>query len=182
MKLYIFRHGQTEANAQDIVQGIGVDSHLSAIGREQAEGLKDKLSICDIKVFYSSYLSRAQETAKIVASSNNAEVITLDGLEEIHLGDAEGMLSAEAHQKFAQIFEIVNDDNHPLQLDTAIPNGETIRQSTNRALKALDYIKHNCPYDRVGVATHGGIMFNLYRNLYGEKHKFDNCECFELDL
>ena len=39
MKLYIFRHGQTDGNVRNIVQGAGVDIELNETGRRQAERL-----------------------------------------------------------------------------------------------------------------------------------------------
>lgn len=182
MKLFIFRHGQTDGNVQNIVQGAGVDCPLNDTGRQQAAELKEKLAVYNIPVFYCSKLSRAKETAEIAASSNGAEIIPIDGLEEVHLGDAEGMRSEDAHEKYADVFAVINDENNPLHMDTRIPNSETKRQSTQRVLKALDYIKDNCPYQTAGVATHGALMYNLYYHLYGVSRKFDNCECIEVEI
>ena len=42
MKLYIFRHGQTNGNVNNIVQGAGVDISLNDTGRAQAQELAEK--------------------------------------------------------------------------------------------------------------------------------------------
>lgn len=182
MKFYIFRHGQTDGNVKNIVQGAGVDCPLNDTGRKQAAILKDKLAACNIPVFYCSKLSRAIETAEIAASSNGAKVIPIDGLEEVHFGEAEGMLSSEAHEKFAEIFAAINDDGNENHDDVCVPGGETVRQSVERFLKALDFIKKDSRHERVGVATHGALMYNLYFHLYGIHKKFDNCECIEIEI
>lgn len=182
MKLVIFRHGRTDGNVKNIIQGAGIDFPLNEEGIAQAEELKQKLASLNLPVIYCSTLCRAQKTAEIVASSNNCPVISINGLEEVHFGEAEGMLSEDAHKKYGDILAIIHDENNPLREDISIPGGETVRQSTERGLMALEYIKQNCPYDTAGVASHGALMFNIYKHYFNENHRFENCECFELEL
>ena len=54
MKLYIFRHGETEANVINLIQG-NVDLHgLNETGILQAEKLRDELRTAKLPVIYSS--------------------------------------------------------------------------------------------------------------------------------
>lgn len=182
MKLYIFRHGQTDGNVRNIVQGAGIDLPLNETGKVQAENLKASLAKENLPVIYCSKMQRAQNTAQIVASSNGAAVVPIDGLEEVHFGEAEGMLSADAHVKYADIFAIIHDPDNPLHNDIGIPGSETVRQSTERGIKALEHIRDNCRFDKAGVASHGALMFNLYKHYFGEEHRFENCEYFILDI
>ena len=92
MKLIIFRHGETDGNVRNIVQGAGIDCPLNETGKKQAALLRDRLASEKLPAIYCSHLCRARETAEIVASSNHAPVIERDGLEEVHYGIAEGML------------------------------------------------------------------------------------------
>ena len=96
MKLYIFRHGQTDGNVRNIVQGAGVDIELNETGRRQAERLAAELKGEGLDVIYASPMKRADETARIVAAAAGVPVIPMPGLEEVHFGEAEGMLSDEA--------------------------------------------------------------------------------------
>ena len=121
MKLIIFRHGETDGNVKNIVQGAGIDCPLNETGKKQAALLRDKLASEKLPAIYCSHLCRARETAEIVASSNYAPVIERDGLEEVHYGIAEGMLSAEAHVKFAAVLEAINDKSNPDRFDVSIP-------------------------------------------------------------
>lgn len=182
MKLIIFRHGETDGNVKNIVQGAGVDCPLNEHGKMQAAELRDKLAELNLPAIYCSHMTRAKQTAQIVAEANNAKVIEQEGLEEVHYGIAEGMLSAEAHIKFADIFKAIKDENNPNRFDVSIPGAESVRQSTERGLKALNEIKKNCAYDIVGVATHGALMYNLYYHYFGTEHRFANCEYFELEI
>ena len=182
MKLIIFRHGETDGNVKNIVQGAGIDCPLNETGKKQAALLRDRLASEKLPAVYCSHLCRARETAEIVASSNHAPVIERDGLEEAHYGIAEGMLSAEAHVKFAAVLEAINDKSPPDRFDVSIPGAETIRGSTERGLNALMKIKADCPYPVAGVATHGALMFNLYYHFFKTERRFANCEYFEVEV
>ena len=67
MKLYIFRHGQTNGIVNNIVQGAGVDISLNDTGRAQAQELAEKMKQEKLDVIYASHMKRAQETARIVS-------------------------------------------------------------------------------------------------------------------
>ena len=98
MLFYIFRHGETEGNVKNLVQGAGLDLPLNEKGKDQAAVLGQTLAVLKFPVIYSSQMIRAIETAEIVASYVGAEVESVSGLEEVHFGEAEGMLSEEACQ------------------------------------------------------------------------------------
>ena len=108
MKLYIFRHGQTDGNVRNIVQGAGVDIELNETGRRQAERLAAELKGEGLDVIYASPMKRADETARIVAAAAGVPVIPMPGLEEVHFGEAEGMLSDEAKDKYKDVFSIID--------------------------------------------------------------------------
>lgn len=69
MKLVIVRHGQTDANAKKLIQG-RIDNPLNKLGKKQANEAANVLidSELDIDIIASSPLSRALETANIIAS------------------------------------------------------------------------------------------------------------------
>ena len=63
--LYLVRHGETEENAAHILQG-QTPGHLSSLGREQAEKLRDILRPIFFDVLVSSDLKRCIDTADIL--------------------------------------------------------------------------------------------------------------------
>ena len=185
MKLYIFRHGQTDGNVRNIVQGAGVDIELNETGRRQAERLAAELKGEGLDVIYASPMKRADETARIVAAAAGVPVIPMPGLEEVHFGEAEGMLSDEAKDKYKDVFSIIHDTSDPNWMDVRVPGGESVRDSLTRGQKVLERIAaegraHG--WHKIGVATHGALMFNLYQAMFGEEHKFENCECFIIEI
>jgi len=87
MNLVVVRHGQTDWNVEERYQG-QLDVPLNAVGRHQAEALKRDLSSIGFDRAYSSPLSRAFETARIIA--NELKVIPDARLAEIHHGSWQG--------------------------------------------------------------------------------------------
>ena len=86
--IYIVRHGETEKNRQKVLQGRS-DVPLNQTGIEQAEALSGRMRGVSFDKVYSSPLSRAIETAKILAPGK--EILTDDRLIEMDYGPYEGM-------------------------------------------------------------------------------------------
>ena len=63
--LYLVRHGQTEENAANILQG-HLPGHLNEEGREQAARLRDRLKDIQFDALYSSDLKRCRDTARVL--------------------------------------------------------------------------------------------------------------------
>jgi broad specificity phosphatase PhoE len=182
MKMVIIRHGQTDANLNNVVQGCGVNYSLNSIGIMQAEILGFNLKEYKFEEIYTSKLIRARETAEILAKFSNAKVIPWTGLEEVCFGDAENMSSEEARRVYKNIFDKIGDPNHPESLTAHIPNGESVQQSLDRGMKAINAIKIISSKPAVAVVTHGALMYNLYKSFFAIRKRFDNCEYFEIDL
>ena len=83
--LYIFRHGETDANVQKRMQG-WLDVPLNANGVAQACSLAQKLADIKFDCVYSSPLSRALDTVHAVVG-NNTKIATHDDLREWNMGD-----------------------------------------------------------------------------------------------
>jgi probable phosphoglycerate mutase len=66
MRLIIVRHGESEKNINQIVQGPNTRSDLSDNGRQQAQKLADKLKNEPIDLAFVSPMPRAQQTAEII--------------------------------------------------------------------------------------------------------------------
>lgn len=66
-RIYLVRHGQTTANAQEIIQGPRIDAELSELGQRQATSLAHALAGAPLHAVYTSPLTRARQTAETVA-------------------------------------------------------------------------------------------------------------------
>lgn len=65
MNLYLVRHGRTDWNVARKLQGRD-DAPLNALGIEDAYDVKERLAAVEVSLLYSSPLSRALDTARIL--------------------------------------------------------------------------------------------------------------------
>ncbi|OKQ00027.1 histidine phosphatase family protein [Paenibacillus sp. P46E] len=92
--VYLTRHGQTEWNVQNRMQGHR-DSALTPLGVQQAEWLNRGLRQEPLDMIYSSSSPRALRTAEIVRGERSIPLIACDEFIEIGMGLWEGRDSAE---------------------------------------------------------------------------------------
>lgn len=65
-RVFLVRHGQTTANAQQVIQGPRIDAELSELGHRQAASLAQALAAEPIAAVFTSPLTRARQTAEAV--------------------------------------------------------------------------------------------------------------------
>jgi broad specificity phosphatase PhoE len=136
--LLLVRHGETDWNADGRLQG-QTDRPLSDFGRRQARQLAEELADEELEAIYASDLSRARETAEIVAERLELPVVLEPDLREKDWGTWEGLTGVERDR-----VEFV---------------GESTEAHQERILRALRRISERHPGDgRVLVVTHGGSM------------------------
>lgn len=164
----MIRHGQSTANASGVWQG-QLDFPLSDEGRHQATTAGRALKGTRISGVYASPLSRAFETAEIVAreAGFSGEVIPLPGLMERHGGILEGYTWAEQearNSEFAEKFLALPEEKR-----WAFAGAETDEEILARFEKALSDICSLHPVDDGAsvVISHGGVMRAFLRDHFG---------------
>lgn len=93
-RLVLLRHGQTEYNAGNRMQG-QLDTDLSTLGREQAAAAAEVLAKREPLAIVSSDLRRALDTATALAELSGVDVSVDTRLRETHLGDWQGLTHFE---------------------------------------------------------------------------------------
>jgi probable phosphoglycerate mutase len=93
-RLVLLRHGQTEYNANNRMQG-QLDTDLSDLGREQASAAAEVLAKRQPLLIVSSDLRRALDTANALGERSAVPVGVDTRLRETHLGDWQGMTHLE---------------------------------------------------------------------------------------
>ena len=166
--MVLIRHGQSTANASGVWQG-QMDFPLSELGRRQAEEAGRALGGAGvISGVYSSPLSRAFETAEILAraAGYEGEVIPVAGLTERHGGLLQGYTWAEQETRdpeFARKFLAVPEEQR-----WAMVGAETDEEILARFEDAISTIlSRHAPGDRVVVVSHGGVMRAYLRDRFG---------------
>ena len=69
-EIYIIRHGQTDFNVKQVVQGRGVNSDLNDTGLQQAKSFFDTYHPIDFDVIYTSKLKRTHQTVAHFLNKN----------------------------------------------------------------------------------------------------------------
>lgn len=181
MKLYIFRHGQSDYNLANKISK--PDAVLTGEGIAQAEKLRDELAPVKLPVIYSSPYPRALATAKIVAEAHQTPIEIIEDLHEHNLGETEGVeeIREILEQKYPDILPIL-DIGDKVSDELKNYGAESKHEARERFMGALKKIKEISPYDVAGVSTHGHVMRNLYHHLYGKDKIFKNCDYFILDI
>jgi probable phosphoglycerate mutase len=93
-RLVMLRHGQTEFNAGNRMQG-QLDTELSDLGRDQAVAAAEVLAKRQPLLIVSSDLRRALDTAMSLGERSGQAVEVDPRLRETHLGDWQGLTHIE---------------------------------------------------------------------------------------
>lgn len=157
MKIIITRHGETDWNTRKIIQG-STDTPLNAAGLQQAEALAETLSgdSWHIQHIYTSRLIRALDTAQIVANRLKLPCTVLNGLEEMSLGQWEGLSWKEVTERYPQHYSLW----HEKRRHTRTPDGESYQNVLVRFHGALKKVSA-CGLDEVLVVTHSANIMTL---------------------
>lgn len=148
-KIFLIRHGETDWNKKLIFRGRS-DVRLNAKGLEQARLLSQSLGIYPIKVIYSSPLSRALETARVISSYFNLSVKKIEELTDLNFGEWEGKSFREVEKNYREIYHKWLKSPHQLR----IPGGESLLEVKKRAVEALNQIAKKNVGRNIVIVTH----------------------------
>ena len=161
-RLYLVRHGATQRTAEDRFSGAeGVE--LSEDGRSQATRLGERLQPEKIRAIYTSPLSRAVETAKLIASPCALTLETRDGLREISHGHWEGLTRPEVETRYPD--EYASWEADPFTF--APEQGESGVAVLARALPVIREIVTRHEGERIVVVSHKATIRILISSLLG---------------
>lgn len=161
-RLLLVRHGATSRTAENRFSGAaGVD--LSDEGRAQVRRLAERLTGEPVVAVYASSLSRAIETAGILAQPHRLAVTRREGLREIGHGRWEGLTRAEVEARFADEYAAWEEDPFTF----APEGGETGLAVLARALPVVREIVAAHPEQLVAVVSHKATLRLVLSSLLG---------------
>lgn len=147
--LGLLRHGQTDWNIDFRLQGV-TDIPLNETGIAQAKDAAFVIKAQDWDLIITSPLSRARDTAQIVADLYNFSKVAVEPLLlERSFGEAEGLSHEEWRAKYS-------DTN-------TVPGGESHSDLEKRAQLLLDTLAANYSGKRVLAVSHGALIRVLLR-------------------
>jgi probable phosphoglycerate mutase len=158
IRILLIRHGETDWNHTHRFQGRS-DVPLNRKGVKQAEALGSALKLELLAAIYTSPLSRAAETARIIGSFHpDAPIYTDDGLIEMDLGDFDGIQAPRWADQYPEFLKEWRRDPSRLRM----PGGETLSEVQSRAIETLGRIIR--PYDpgsTLAVACHNFVILSI---------------------
>jgi probable phosphoglycerate mutase len=152
-RVYFVRHGATTATQEDRFSGSS-GAELSEQGRWQAVRLGERLSQQNITAAYSSPLSRALDTAHLIAERCGLEPRTCDALREIGHGHWEGMKRADVERQFAAEYAAWEAD----PLTFAPEGGESGVAVLARVMPVIREVITAHPGEQVLVVSHKATL------------------------
>jgi 2,3-bisphosphoglycerate-dependent phosphoglycerate mutase len=163
--LILVRHGQSQWNLEDRFTG-WIDVPLSPQGEVEARAAGEKLKSYRFDRAFTSALTRAQATLRIILEVIGQTGIPIEcdaALNERHYGDLQGLNKAETAQKFGA------EQVHAWRrsYDVRPPNGESLKDTRARILPYYQTHIEPCVLqgETVLVVAHGNSLRALVMQL-----------------
>jgi 2,3-bisphosphoglycerate-dependent phosphoglycerate mutase len=177
-RLILLRHGESQWNLENRFTG-WVDVPLSRKGIEEAKTAGDKLRGFKFDRAFTSVLTRANETLRIVLDAIGQTGIPIEkdkALNERMYGDLQGLNKAETAQKYGDAQVKIWRRSY----DVRPPGGESLKDTAERALPY--YEEKIKPYllkgETIIIAAHG----NSLRALVMQLDRLSKEEVLELNI
>ena len=149
-KIYIVRHGQTDFNLNNIVQGSGVNSSLNDRGLAQGKAFFDTYKHLAFEKIYTSALKRTHESVQQFIDLG-IPYEALVGLNEISWGTKEGHKITPSEDEY---YHYMLKQWQLGETSLKIEKGESPDDVTARMRPALDYIMRQ-EEDLILICMHG---------------------------
>jgi len=145
--LGLLRHGQTDWNINFLLQGV-TDIPMNQTGIEQVKLAAKAINREDWDLIVTSPLSRARQTAEIIADQLGFEELIEDRLLiERSFGEAEGLSHSEWKLKYSNL--------------DVIPGGESRGQLELRSQQLLNQVIERHSGKRILAISHGALIRTL---------------------
>lgn len=181
MIIVAFRHGQTDYNVAQRLQGQRLNAALNKRGIDEVrEGVAIALAEhgSPFESLYSSPLLRARQTGDIISQHINLPVTVVSEIIENDFGSLTGSTWDEIGQKYRADLKTKHDK---IEFNYRPYGGESVEQVMVRVNRFLDMIEKR-DSGNVLLATHGGVIRVIYKILQlsqpdhianGSAHMFD---------
>lgn len=152
-EIYIIRHGQTDFNVRQVVQGRGVNSDLNETGIQQATLFFNAHKEIKFDVVYTSTLKRTWQTVDNFISKEIPHWIRHE-IDEIDWGIFEGVEHNPILQKdYYKVIQSWAEGN----LSIKIEGGESAQDLADRVSPFIDEIKSS-HHQTILICTHGRTL------------------------
>lgn len=163
MKLLLIRHAESAANSEGRWQG-QFDSPLTDRGRRQADALAGRLlrEQWAVSALYASDLSRAAETAEILAARLDAPLVLDERLREYDIGVLTNLTWQEIKARYSEICHGLRHSRKWM----SVPGAEGNDVFYRRLVAVLDDVRSQHEHDQVvAMVSHGGSLGMILAHL-----------------
>ena len=171
-RIYLVRHGQTTANAEEISQGPRIDAALSELGFRQASRVGEALAHEPIQAVYTSPLTRARQTAEAVverharAAPDAKGSLAVQVVPELYEMDY-GRFIGQGYDVVREEMDQVLDAWRMGFVDQPFPGGESALLAQHRIRPFAARLASTAEGHDVAVIAHGRINRVLLATLTG---------------
>ncbi|MFY0683721.1 MAG: histidine phosphatase family protein [Balneola sp.] len=152
--LYIVRHGETEFNKLQKMQGRGINASLNDKGRVQAASISEFLKEKPITKIVTSSLNRAMESAQPLSALFDSHPENHADLDEMNFGILEGKPFEDVKQDLQFLHNNWSEGN----LDIAPDDGESPKEVFDRANAKVLQILKSSKDEHVVFVVHGRLI------------------------
>lgn len=172
-RIYLVRHGETAWNKAKIFRGRR-DIPLNEQGRREAACAAGALRRVSLAAVYSSPLSRARETAEMVAAGRGLAVIVDAAFTDIDYGEWTEYWDIEARWKFGDQYRQWKERPHLVKF----AGGESLDEVRRRAAPRLRELALENPEGTIALVSHRVVL----KLLLCEAKGLDNSHFWEVRL
>jgi len=152
--LFLARHGETDYNKKNLLQGRGINASLNSNGLYQAELLAGYLSKYPLQAVISSSLKRSYQTAERLSKRINVDILQKKDLDEMDFGDFEGATFSEVGEDLKYFQREWANGNTGLKL----PGGESPQDVYQRVSECINSIIHENGHTHYAFIVHGRLI------------------------
>jgi len=147
LRIFLVRHARTDWNDLGLWQG-NCDVPLNQAGFEEAQKIAERLSKQNVQIIYSSPLSRAHQTAKVIGEELKVPVVLDERLKECEISLWNGLTMQETLQRYEREYRIWSTD--PV---AQIDGVESLQNVQNRIVLFFNELLQNS-FESVVVVSH----------------------------
>ena len=161
-RICFIRHGETDWNVARRIQG-QTDIPLNETGHAQALAMAFNAAHYEFAAIYSSDLTRAYDTARMVAARRGTEVRTMLQLRERHYGIFQGITAEEGSRRFPEAYAHYRARDTEYDFET----GESLNGFAFRVHAAIDVLTRQHGGQTIAAVCHAGVLDIIYRKATG---------------
>lgn len=160
IEAFLMRHGETEANVQQVLLG-REDSPFTEAGRRQPFQVARRLGETELIRIYTSPMARSRRTAELVvkALGRPIEMKTEPAIAEVDAGTFTGLTFVEVRQRVSELGGFPG---------FCYPGGESWLDVQRRAVEFVSNLEGRDGTGPVLLVTHAGVIASLVAHFLGK--------------